>query len=88
MTSLLPGMGPTISKSEEISALTNDDVMVTVTERASSKAKELLASKGFPDAYLRVFVVGGGCSGFQYGMSFDLSNSSRCHYIFSIMNAP
>jgi iron-sulfur cluster assembly protein len=69
MTSLLPGMGPTISKSEGISALTNDDVMVTVTERASSKAKELLASKGFPDAYLRVFVVGGGCSGFQYGMS-------------------
>ena len=41
MTSLLPGMGPTISKSEEISTLTNDDVMVTVTERASSKAKEL-----------------------------------------------
>ena len=71
MTSLLPGMGPTISKSEEISALTNDDVMVTVTERASSKAKELLASKGFPDAYLRVFVVGGGCSGFQYGLMIE-----------------
>ncbi len=43
--------------------------MVTVTERAAAKATSLLASKGQPDGMLRVFVVGGGCSGYQYGMA-------------------
>ncbi|MGE3858127.1 MAG: HesB/IscA family protein [Dehalococcoidia bacterium] len=42
---------------------------VSVTERAAEKAKTLLASKGAPDGMLRVFVVGGGCSGYQYGMA-------------------
>ena len=44
-------------------------VLVTVTPKAAARAKELLASKGMPDGSLRVFVVGGGCSGYQYGMS-------------------
>ena len=42
---------------------------VTVTERAAAKAQSLLAAKGHPDGMLRVFVVGGGCSGYQYGMA-------------------
>ena len=42
---------------------------VTVTERAAVKAHSLLAAKGHPDGMLRVFVVGGGCSGYQYGMA-------------------
>jgi iron-sulfur cluster assembly protein len=43
--------------------------LVTITPKAAEKAKALLAEKGQPDAALRVFVVGGGCSGYQYGMS-------------------
>ncbi len=43
--------------------------MITMTERAAVKAKEILAQKGMPEGALRVFVVGGGCSGFQYGMA-------------------
>lgn len=43
--------------------------LVTVTPKAAARAKELLASKGMPDGSLRVFVVGGGCSGYQYGMA-------------------
>ncbi|MDA0351207.1 MAG: iron-sulfur cluster assembly accessory protein [Chloroflexi bacterium] len=43
--------------------------MVTITDRASAKASSLLADKGHAEGLLRVFVVGGGCSGFQYGMA-------------------
>lgn len=43
--------------------------LVTITAKAAEKAKALLAEKGQPDAALRVFVVGGGCSGYQYGMA-------------------
>src|SRR5947207_10190499 len=48
---------------------TQEAVLVTVTPKAAARARELLASKGMPEGSLRVFVVGGGCSGYQYGMS-------------------
>lgn len=41
------------------------------TESAASKVKELIEEEGTPDLKLRVFVSGGGCSGFQYGFTFD-----------------
>ncbi len=41
------------------------------TDAAVSKVRELLAEEGNPDLKLRVFVQGGGCSGFQYGFTFD-----------------
>src|SRR3990172_6556646 len=44
--------------------------MLTITEKAAGKAKELFEEKGIAgQAALRVFVVGGGCSGYQYGMA-------------------
>ena len=43
--------------------------MLDVTELAATKAKSLLEDKGFAEGALRVFVVGGGCSGYQYGMA-------------------
>jgi iron-sulfur cluster assembly protein len=44
--------------------------MLTLTEKAADKAKELFEEKGLAgQAALRVFVVGGGCSGYQYGMA-------------------
>ncbi len=43
--------------------------MLTMTEKAAEKAKALFEEKGAADAGLRVFVVGGGCSGYQYGMA-------------------
>jgi iron-sulfur cluster assembly protein len=44
--------------------------MITVTEKAIEKAKGLFEEKGLPvDTGLRVFVAGGGCSGYQYGMA-------------------
>jgi iron-sulfur cluster insertion protein len=44
---------------------------VNVTESAVSKISELLAEEGNPKLKLRTFVQGGGCSGFQYGFTFD-----------------
>lgn len=44
---------------------------VTLSERAARKVKALIEDEGNPDLKLRVFVTGGGCSGFQYGFTFD-----------------
>ena len=41
------------------------------TESAASKVKQLIDEEGNPSLKLRVFVQGGGCSGFQYGFTFD-----------------
>ena len=44
--------------------------MMQVSEKAAEKARDLFKEKGLPeDTGLRVFVVGGGCSGYQYGMA-------------------
>ncbi|HET7619437.1 MAG TPA: iron-sulfur cluster insertion protein ErpA [Vicinamibacterales bacterium] len=45
--------------------------MINVTETAASKINELLAEENKAGAGLRVFVQGGGCSGFQYGLMID-----------------
>ena len=45
--------------------------MINVSETAASKINELLAEEGKTGSGLRVFVQGGGCSGFQYGFTFD-----------------
>ncbi len=41
------------------------------TDNAARKVKELIDEEGTPDLKLRVFVTGGGCSGFQYGFTFE-----------------
>ncbi|MBL8379628.1 MAG: iron-sulfur cluster insertion protein ErpA [Burkholderiales bacterium] len=41
------------------------------TESAATKVASLIEEEGNPDLKLRVFVTGGGCSGFQYGFTFD-----------------
>ena len=41
------------------------------TDSACDKVKELILEEGNPELKLRVFVTGGGCSGFQYGFTFD-----------------
>lgn len=43
--------------------------LLTITPKAAEKAKALLEEREVTDGALRVFVAGGGCSGFQYGMA-------------------
>lgn len=45
--------------------------MIDLNEEAVTKLKELFEEEGNPNLKLRVFVQGGGCSGFQYGFTFD-----------------
>jgi iron-sulfur cluster insertion protein len=50
------------------------------TDSAAAKVKELVDEEGNPDLKLRVFVQGGGCSGFQYGFTFDeVANDDDTH---------
>jgi iron-sulfur cluster insertion protein len=41
------------------------------SDNAAGKVKQLIDEEGNPELKLRVFVSGGGCSGFQYGFTFD-----------------
>ncbi|MFQ5927673.1 MAG: HesB/IscA family protein [Terriglobia bacterium] len=49
--------------------------MLTLSETAVSKVKEILAEQNPQPAGLRVAVVGGGCSGFSYQMAFEGQNT-------------
>jgi iron-sulfur cluster insertion protein len=44
---------------------------ITITQTAQDKIADLLAEENNPNLKLRTFVQGGGCSGFQYGFTFD-----------------
>ncbi|OGT61703.1 MAG: iron-sulfur cluster insertion protein ErpA [Gammaproteobacteria bacterium RIFCSPHIGHO2_12_FULL_45_12] len=44
---------------------------ITMTEKAASKVLELIREEGNLNLKLRAYVTGGGCSGFQYGFTFD-----------------
>jgi iron-sulfur cluster assembly protein len=48
--------------------------VVTITDKAAEKAAALLKERGIEGGALRVFVVGGGCSGYQYGMAIAQGN--------------
>jgi iron-sulfur cluster insertion protein len=45
--------------------------MITITNSAVEKIRDILAEENNPELKLRVFVQGGGCSGFQYGFTLD-----------------
>ncbi|PJK06949.1 iron-sulfur cluster insertion protein ErpA [Lysobacteraceae bacterium NML120232] len=44
---------------------------LTFTQAAADKVRELIAEEGNQALKLRVYIQGGGCSGFQYGFEFD-----------------
>jgi len=44
---------------------------IVVSDAVVSKVTEMLIEEGDPNLKLRIFVTGGGCSGFQYGFAFD-----------------
>jgi iron-sulfur cluster insertion protein len=45
--------------------------MITITDSATGKLKDILAEENNPDLKLRIFVQGGGCSGMSYGFTLD-----------------
>lgn len=45
--------------------------VITLSDRAARKVEGLIKEEGDDSLHLRVFVTGGGCSGFSYGFTFD-----------------
>ena len=54
-----------------MNAITEMPAPFVFTDSAADKVKNLIEEEGNPELKLRVFVTGGGCSGFQYGFTFD-----------------
>lgn len=44
---------------------------ITLSDSAAFKVRELVLEEQNPDLKLRVYIIGGGCSGFQYGFAFE-----------------
>ena len=65
-----------------MNAVTEMPLPLVFTDSAVSKVSELIAEEGNPDLKLRVFVTGGGCSGFQYGFTFDeIANEDDSQFV-------
>ena len=54
-----------------MNAITEMPAPIIFTDSAAGKVAQLIEEEGNPELKLRVFVSGGGCSGFQYGFTFD-----------------
>jgi iron-sulfur cluster assembly protein len=50
-----------------------ENAIVSITDKAAEKARNILTERGIENGALRVFVVSGGCSGYQYGMAIARS---------------
>ena len=56
-----------------MNAMTDMPTPLVFTDNAANKVKQLIEEEGNNELKLRVFVTGGGCSGFQYGFTFEES---------------
>jgi len=55
----------------EVQTTADEQAPLVFTESAAKKVSSLIEEEGNPALMLRVFISGGGCSGFQYGFTFD-----------------
>ncbi|WP_423228728.1 iron-sulfur cluster insertion protein ErpA [Pseudaquabacterium rugosum] len=62
---------PLMPVSPVLSVLPEGTDPLVVSEAVIAKVGEMLAEENDPNLQLRIFVTGGGCSGFQYGFAFD-----------------
>lgn len=68
---LLDNNGIRIFGKREIIMTDNIAVPLTFTDAAANKVKNLISEEENTNLKLRVYITGGGCSGFQYGFTFD-----------------
>lgn len=60
-----------MSGMNDMSAIIEETRALIFTDAAAAKVRELIDEEGNTALMLRVFISGGGCSGFQYGFTFD-----------------
>src|SRR4051812_37673114 len=76
---LAPPMQNAAKVENEMNAVTENitemPAPLVFTDNAANKVKSLIDEEGNTELKLRVFVTGGGCSGFQYGFTFDEEQS-------------
>ncbi len=51
--------------------MVEEQTVISITETAAARAREILERHDKPNAAIRVFIKSGGCSGYQYGMAID-----------------
>lgn len=62
---------------------------VTVTEKAASEVRRIVAEQNVPEKlYLRLRVVGGGCSGFQHKLDLDPQVNEKLDEVFEVHGVP
>jgi len=62
---------------------------ITVTEKAAGEVKRIIDEQQFKDkVYLRMRVVGGGCSGFQHKLDLDLSVNPKLDEVYEFHGIP
>jgi len=62
---------------------------ITVTEKAASEVKRIIDEQQFKDkVYLRMRVVGGGCSGFQHKLDLDLTVNPKLDEVYEFHGIP
>ena len=67
----------------EVQTVEEQQAAVTLTATAAEKLMGIMNEKGVRETHgLRVFVSGGGCSGMQYGMTFDDKPRTRATSVF------
>lgn len=59
------------SQEAQITRMTSEAPPLVFTEAAAAKVRQLILEEANPALNLRVYITGGGCSGFQYGFTFD-----------------
>ena len=59
---------------------TQEPVLLTLTDNAAAKVHSLVEEEGNDNLKLRVFVTGGGCSGFTYVLGFDVAKDKDVIY--------
>ena len=62
---------PILAGMESTPSYQSLDAPLQFSQAAAAKVRELIAEEGNADLKLRVYIQGGGCSGFQYGFEFD-----------------
>lgn len=65
-----------MSQTEIPSYRERSDAPLRLTEAAARKVRHLIEAEGDPALLLRVYITGGGCSGFQYGFAFETSGEA------------